>query len=144
MTKQSRRKKGNWTYGVPNLELDRTTVDGDHSGAELDANGEIMHRLEPLVRELQEQAWFSYTCTVPHQNPIVFITQFSIYNPQKWKIKYNKIRKLGISIIGTCVADDDVLEEIVVRHGSYAVVSRKKEEEDDSPRCLSLSLSLSL
>ena len=44
------------TDRVPNLELDGLVVDGDHAGAELDADGEVVHGLEPLVRELQQQA----------------------------------------------------------------------------------------
>ena len=38
--------------GVPDLQFDLLGVDGDHSCAELDADGEVMHRLEALVREL--------------------------------------------------------------------------------------------
>jgi len=57
-------------YGVPNLELDGTAVDGDHASAEFNTNGEIMHRLEPLVRELQEQARFPYACTTPNHTPL--------------------------------------------------------------------------
>jgi hypothetical protein len=41
---------------VPNLELDGFVVDGDHASAGLNADGEVMHRLEPLVCELQQQA----------------------------------------------------------------------------------------
>jgi hypothetical protein len=39
------------TDRVPNLEL-----------AELDADGEVMHGLEPLVCELQQQARLPHTC----------------------------------------------------------------------------------
>jgi hypothetical protein len=38
------------------LQLDVLGVDGDHARAELDANGQVMHRLEALVRELQQEA----------------------------------------------------------------------------------------
>jgi hypothetical protein len=41
---------------VPNLELNGFVVDGDHASAGLNADGEVMHRLEPLVCELQQQA----------------------------------------------------------------------------------------
>jgi hypothetical protein len=38
------------------LKFDLTVVDGDHSCAELDADGQVMHGLKALVCELQEQA----------------------------------------------------------------------------------------
>ena len=51
-----------WGYGprvahrVPDLQLDLLVVYRDHARAELDADGQIVHWLEALVRELQEQA----------------------------------------------------------------------------------------
>lgn len=49
-----------WPHGctdrVPNLQLYLLPVDVDHAGTELDANSEVMHRLEPLVGELEKQA----------------------------------------------------------------------------------------
>lgn len=68
--KRERERDGN--YGIPNLELDRTGVDGDHASTEFDTNGEIMNRLESLVRELQEQAWFPYTCITPNYSFFFF------------------------------------------------------------------------
>ncbi len=41
---------------VPDLELDLLPLDVDHAGAELHAYGQVVHGLEPLVRELQQQA----------------------------------------------------------------------------------------
>ena len=64
--KKKKRKEKDGTYSVPNLKLDRTTVDGDHASSELDTNGEIMHGLESLVSELQEQTRFPYTCITPN------------------------------------------------------------------------------
>ena len=43
-------------YGVPNLEFEGASIDGDHASTELDTNGEIVDWLEPLVSELQKQA----------------------------------------------------------------------------------------
>lgn len=43
-------------YRVPDLQLDLLCVNVDHAGTELDSDGEVVHRLEALVRELQEQA----------------------------------------------------------------------------------------
>ena len=43
-------------YCVPNLELDLLPINVDHARAKLYANGQIVHGLEALVRELQEQA----------------------------------------------------------------------------------------
>lgn len=34
------------TNRVPNMELYGLVVDGDHEGAELDSDGEVMHRLQ--------------------------------------------------------------------------------------------------
>jgi len=41
--------------GVPDLQLDLLAVDGDHPRPKLNSNGEVVHRLEPLVSELQQQ-----------------------------------------------------------------------------------------
>jgi hypothetical protein len=56
------------SYRVPNLELDRVVVDGDHPGGEdvgLDVDGAVMDGLEPLVGELQQQARLANSCTGP-------------------------------------------------------------------------------
>ena len=45
-----------FTHRVPDLKLDLLPLDVDHASTELDADGEIVHRLEPLVRELEQQA----------------------------------------------------------------------------------------
>jgi hypothetical protein len=37
---------------VPDLKLNWLVVNGDHPGPKLDTNGKVVHRLEPLVREL--------------------------------------------------------------------------------------------
>ena len=44
------------THSVPDLQLDLLVVYRDHARAELDADGQVVHWLEALVRELQEQA----------------------------------------------------------------------------------------
>lgn len=41
---------------VPDLQLYLLAIDGDHAGTELDADRQIVHRLEPFVRELEQQA----------------------------------------------------------------------------------------
>jgi hypothetical protein len=45
----------NETYRVPNLKLNLFVVNGDHARPKLHANGKVMHRLEALVGELQEE-----------------------------------------------------------------------------------------
>lgn len=57
--KQVRKIKETWSNRIPNLQLDRFVVDGDHPGTELNSNCQVMHRLEPFVRELKEKTWFS-------------------------------------------------------------------------------------
>lgn len=44
------------THCVPDLQLDLFAINVDHPRAKLDADCQIVHRLEPLVRELQQQA----------------------------------------------------------------------------------------
>ena len=44
------------THRVPDLQLDLLAVDVDHARAKLDADREVVHRLEALVRKLQQQA----------------------------------------------------------------------------------------
>ena len=70
-TKEDREKKGreerSRTDRVPNLEFDGLVVDGDHAGAEFDADGEVVHGLEALVRELQQQARLPHACNTNKQ-----------------------------------------------------------------------------
>lgn len=49
-------------HRIPYLQLDLLAVNVDHPCPELHANGEVVHRLEPLVRELQQQAGLAHTC----------------------------------------------------------------------------------
>ena len=43
-------------HGVPNLQFYLLGIDVDHPGSELNSDRQIVHRLEPFVRELQQQA----------------------------------------------------------------------------------------
>jgi hypothetical protein len=43
-------------YRVPDLELDLLAVYLNHTSSKLHTNGQVMHRLESLVRKLQQQA----------------------------------------------------------------------------------------
>jgi len=54
--------EGLLTSSVPNLKLDGLVINSDHASSELDANGEVMHWLEPLVRKLQQKARFPHPC----------------------------------------------------------------------------------
>ena len=45
---------------VPDLQLYLLSVDGHHAGTELHTNSQVVHRLKPLVGELQEQARFAH------------------------------------------------------------------------------------
>jgi len=40
---------------IPDLQFDLFAINGNHACTKLHANGQIMHRLEALVRELQQQ-----------------------------------------------------------------------------------------
>jgi len=44
------------------LELDVAPVNRHHPRAELHPNGQVVHRLEALVRELQQEAALSHPC----------------------------------------------------------------------------------
>lgn len=48
------------SYRVPNLEFDVLVVNCHHARSKLDADGEVMNRLEALVCELQKQARLSH------------------------------------------------------------------------------------
>ena len=43
-------------YRVPDLQLDLLPINVDHSCPKLHANGEVVHWLEALVCELQQEA----------------------------------------------------------------------------------------
>jgi len=57
------------TYRVPNLELEGLAVDGDHVGALFDADVDVVHGLEALVCELQQQARLPHACNT--NNPSI-------------------------------------------------------------------------
>jgi len=44
------------------LQLDLLSLDVDHARAELHADGQVVHRLETLVRELKQQAGLAHAC----------------------------------------------------------------------------------
>lgn len=50
------------THRVPDLQLYLLAVYVDHARAELDADGQVMHGLEALVRELEQQAGLAHAC----------------------------------------------------------------------------------
>jgi hypothetical protein len=52
----SSEREGRRTHRVPYLQLDLLSINGDHARAKLHADGQVMHRLEALVCELQQQA----------------------------------------------------------------------------------------
>ena len=93
------------THRVPDLELDLLPLDVDHASTELDADGEIVHRLEPLVRELEQQARLAHP----------------------WAKLRCREKTSSIWIPPTCVPDDDVLEQVAVGHGDCSVWVVDKE-----------------
>ena len=56
-------------YRVPDLQLDLFVVYGNHAGAKFHTNGEVVHGLEALVRELKEQARFADACITDNDIP---------------------------------------------------------------------------
>lgn len=50
------------TYSIPYLKFDLFVINSDHTSTKLYSNGEIVHRLEPLVRELEKKARFANSC----------------------------------------------------------------------------------
>ena len=48
-------RKERENYSIPDLELNEFVVDGDHPSPKLDTDGEVVDRLEPLVRELKKK-----------------------------------------------------------------------------------------
>lgn len=55
-------------YRVPNLQLDLLVLNVDHPRAKLDADRQVVHRLEALVRELQQQTRLPDACAHPYQS----------------------------------------------------------------------------
>lgn len=51
-TKGEGEELGLRTYGIPDLELERFVVNRDHPRPEFHADGQVVHGLESLVREL--------------------------------------------------------------------------------------------
>ena len=51
-------------HRVPYLQLDLLSINVDHACAKLHADGEVVHRLEALVCELQQQARLPHACSV--------------------------------------------------------------------------------
>ena len=87
------------------MELDLLPLDVDHASTELDADGEIVHRLEPLVRELEQQARLAHPWAMLRFRKTSFI----------WVLR------------PTCVPDDDVLEQVAVGHGCGCVQVAEEE-----------------
>lgn len=50
------------TDRVPHLELDLFVIDGDHARAKFDADGQVVHWLEALVCELEQQTALADAC----------------------------------------------------------------------------------
>ena len=48
------RTKNERTYRVPYLQFNLLIINRHHATPELDADGEIVHALEPFIRELQK------------------------------------------------------------------------------------------
>ena len=48
------------------MQFDLFALDVDHAGAELDADGEVVHGLEPLVSELQQQAGLTHSYRIQY------------------------------------------------------------------------------
>jgi len=47
---------------VPDLQLDLFAVDGDHACSKLHPDGQVVHRLESFVGELEQQAGLAHAC----------------------------------------------------------------------------------
>ena len=50
----NRSREGAGWHRVPNLKFDLAILNIDHAGSELYADGQVVHRLKSLVRELQQ------------------------------------------------------------------------------------------
>lgn len=94
-------------HRVPDLQLDLLVLDVDHARAELDADREVVHRLEALVRELQQQARLAHACgeAQPVSAPASILLHFLHFASDS-----------PAPPPRTRVADDDVLEQVRVRH----------------------------
>jgi len=142
---KERRKRGN--DRVPNLELDGLVIDGDHPGPELDADGKVMNGLEALVGELQQQARLADACSKAKPSQAGEGRQHHCRKRVRLDLHLaaaaavaagceargsNRGTEEGRGATGptgrTCVADDDVLEEVGVRHLRWRARSSGNEE----------------
>ena len=138
---KERRKRGN--DRVPNLELDGLVIDGDHPGPELDADGKVMNGLEALVGELQQQARLANACSKakPSRERPSASSQagrldlhLAAAAAAGWEARGSNRGaeggREGPDGTGrTCVADDDVLEEVGVRHLRWRRACSSGDEE---------------
>ena len=58
-------------HRIPDLQLDLLVVDGDHPCPKLNADGQVMDRLEALVGELQKQTRLAHA-SVPDDDVPAF------------------------------------------------------------------------
>mmetsp|Transcript_22009 Transcript_22009/g.56558 ORF Transcript_22009/g.56558 Transcript_22009/m.56558 type:complete len:371 (+) Transcript_22009:793-1905(+) len=66
---------------VPNLQFDLLVVNSDHACTEFHADREVVHRLEPLVCELQQQARLADAC---HPRPASTVTPAGVW-ARRWR-----------------------------------------------------------
>jgi hypothetical protein len=95
-----------------------------------------VHGLEPLVRELQQQARLPDACE--HTDNPAGRSRMNQSRPeQRSRSPVERIQSTGRSERGrgerrTCVADDDVLEEVGIRHPRLVGRSRRRRSSSDS------------
>ena len=82
------------SYRVPDLKLDLFPLNVDHPGTKLHSDGQVMNRLESLVCKLEQQTGFANSCN-------------------HFTLTYGS--NMEVSSL-TCITDDDIFEEISVRH----------------------------
>ena len=106
------------TYGIPNLQFDLLAVNGHHPGAKLDADGQVVHRLEALVGELQQQTRLADACgdkarAMGRSCPVSVLP-------------IGVAAQTGARRQRTSVANDDVLEQVRVRHFRTFLARRRR------------------
>lgn len=156
IVRASNRPKGFLSRRVPDLQLDLLVLQVDHASTKLDTNRQVVDRLKSLVCELQQQTRLSDTCNTKakrertnvldrmRQNELTlcsFVThgrqrRTSQYVAVPNRVEMNKEKENSVAsphgpplarILLTSVPDNDVFEEISVRHDASPLLMRSKE-----------------
>lgn len=102
-------------HRIPDLQFNLLIPDRHHPRPELDAYGEIMHVLKPFIGKLEQETRFTDACVTERIRIGLSVSRFSL------SVRASSVRvRARARFFGTAertrVADDDVFEQVRVRH----------------------------